>query len=73
MTIVEELAQRYDALSRTEEDPNARAVYALAAATASAAAAVAYELRLLGVGSGGQPGAIEELAKAVGELGMGPR
>lgn len=48
MTVLVDMAQRFALLSESEEDPNARAVYALAAATAAGAEALATELRHLG-------------------------
>lgn len=81
MTLLDQLAASAGDEWRESRDPVARGLFAIAAALAMAGAACAHELRLLGVGAEGEPGAaldftnqlcpkIEGLAEAIREAGL---
>jgi hypothetical protein len=62
-TLQEELLER----SRDEDDSRAAALFAVASAICAAGETLAHEIRLLGVGTPEGLGAIEDLARHVGE------
>jgi hypothetical protein len=70
VTFAGQLAEKYaeEARQLTRTDPLAAGQFAIAAANAAIAGAIASAAAALGVGNEHGPGAIEELAKAVGDI-----
>jgi hypothetical protein len=67
MTLLTELREEFLTRSRQADDQRAAALFASASAQCAVGEALAGELRLLTVGDGKGPGAIEDFTRHIGE------